>query len=1335
MISRDNIKDIYPLTAFQEGIAFHDLLEREAGGDGQRSYFQQMRFSIRGPLDVAAFDRAFAVVVARHDMLRTVFRLTGGDRALQIVLKARPFACDIVDLSALPPQDRAARVEAYAKAQRETPFDLQRDVLLRVGVLVETRDTARVVFSFHHILMDGWCIGILQDELTRAYQAYARGAEPELPRPVPFSAFVKASLARRERAGLGYWRDYLAGADTALPLPAARARALGTGRDMRTHTAGFSADLTRRLTARAQASGATFNSLIQALWGLLLAKVEDRADVVFGAMASTRPPDMEGADAILGPCIGMLPLRVRLKAGESVSAFLRRAQAERMDWLENVHCALADIQAASPLRQGLIGHYFVFENYPLEDRFQGAAQELAPGVTIEDVSVYQTSNYDFGVVALPGAELKIALSFNADVVDPDRVARLAAWLEVLAQQVADAPQRAVEDLTLLDAAEHRQVMAWGDGGALPAPAETLRAARAALVAREGAAPALRIGDRIISHAALERQARHLALRLAGLGAIASTPVALHADAGEGLATAMLACLLLGVPYVPLDLPSPPARLAHILADCDARLVLSTAPERLPNLPDGVALLSLEEELARARGAEGAVACTALPPLPADPTAYVIYTSGTTGQPKGVRIGHGALLAYVSWLVQRCGPQFPLRTALLTSPAFDLGYTAVFGALLGGGCLSLLDEEARRDPEQVLALLAAHRLTLLKLTPSYLAMLMATPGGAEAFVGARDLRLILLGGEAQNFADLQQLQRLAPHVSLANHYGPTETTIGCVSGPLDDLARAGEGPQRIGQPIAGARAFVCDHSLRPVPEGVAGELLVGGAGLAQGYVNASPADAARFTRLSLAGEPASGDLPVYRTGDKVRWLPGGQLEFLGRMDDQVKIRGYRVSLKEVEAGLRALPLVADAAAVVDARSGTAELFAYVILAEGAGGDAGALRAALATRLPPAMVPSRFFPVSRFPMTANGKLDRKALEDHWRAPTAEARADAPGSALEEGLRKLWKEVLFLDSVGLEEDFFALGGHSLKAIALVSKAKAALGRQLTLRSLFDHPTIRALAAHLERPLADAAPPPLLKLRAGSPGAPVAFFFPPALGTSTLYRDLTEPLDCDVACYGLQAPGFDADMPFAPSLAAAAALFAAQIVPVESAYPLRLVGWSLGAHFALETARLLEARGRAVTLVLLDAAPGERAPEKGATPPAAFTFVQLRTKPYWGRVLAIMEQLPPQDFARIERLAAHNQAIARAHRPGAPLAAPILCIEAADAVPRAGGAAFRAATRGPFVLQEVGGDHYSMFHPPHVHTVLALLRQVLSASDASASAASGKVASAASAAPSLTV
>ncbi|MFG1420396.1 non-ribosomal peptide synthetase [Roseixanthobacter liquoris] len=1330
MISRDNIKDIYPLTAFQEGVAFHDLLEREAGEEGQRSYFQQMRFSIRGPLDVAAFDRAFALVVARHDMLRTVFRLTGGDRALQIVLKTRPFACDIVDLSALPPQERAARVEAYAKAQRETAFDLQRDVLLRVGVLVETRELARVVFSFHHILMDGWCIGILQDELTRAYQAYARGAEPQLPRPMPFSAFVKASLARRERAGLGYWRGYLAGADTALPLPAARARALGTGRDMRSHTAGFSVDLTRRLAARAQASGATFNSLIQALWGLLLAKVEDRDDVVFGAMASTRPPDMEGADTILGPCIGMLPLRVRVVAGESVSAFLRRAQAERMDWLENVHCALADIQAASPLRQGLIGHYFVFENYPLEERFQGAAQELAPGVTIEDVSVYQTSNYDFGVVALPGEALKIVLTFNADVVDPDRVARLAAWLEVLAQQVADAPDRAVEDLTLLDADEHARVMTWGDGGALPAQAENLRTARVALVARQGEAPALRLGDSVVSHAALEQHARRLALRLADLGATPSIPVALHADAGEGLATAMLACLLLGVPYVPLDLPSPPARLAHILADCGARLVLSAAAERLPDLPDGVALLSLEEELERARGAAGEGACADLPPLPADPTAYVIYTSGTTGQPKGVRIGHGALLAYVSWLVRRCGPDFPIRTALLTSPAFDLGYTAVFGALLGGGCLSLLDEDARRDPEQVLALLAAHKLTLLKLTPSYLAMLMATPGSAAAFAGARDLRLILLGGEAQNFADLHQLKRLAPQVSLANHYGPTETTIGCVSGPLDDLAEAGAGPQRIGRPISGARAFVCDRTLRPVPEGIAGELLVGGAGLAQGYVNASPADAARFTRLSLAADAGAGDVPVYRTGDKVRWLPDGQLEFLGRMDDLVKIRGYRVSLKEVEAALRALPQVADAAAVVDARGGAAELFAYVILAEGAPADAGALRAALAARLPPAMVPSRFFPVSRFPMTANGKLDRKALEEHWRAPAAGPRADEPGSALEEGLRKLWKEVLFLEQVGLEEDFFALGGHSLKAIALVSKAKAALGRQLTLRSLFDHPTIRALATYLERPPADAAPSSLLKLRAATPGAPVAFFFPPALGTSTLYRDLTEPLACDVACYGLQAPGFDADMAFAPSLAAAAALFAAQIVPMESAHPLRLVGWSLGAHFALETARLLEARGRAVTLVLLDAAPEERAPEKGATPPAAFTFAQLRTKPYWGRVLAIMEQLPAEDFARIERLAAHHQAIARAHRPeAAPLAAPITCIEAADAVPRAGGAAFRARTRGRFVLHEVGGDHYSMFHPPHVHTVLSLLRQVLSASDAC-----GSGAPAASAAPSPT-
>lgn len=1312
MIKRDNVKDIYPLTAFQEGLAFHDLLEGESQ-DGPRAYFQQMRFNIRGPLDVAALDKAFSAVVARHDILRTVFRLLHGQKPLQVVLKHRDFKCEVIDLSSLGSETQAAELTSYVEDERARPFDLQRDILLRVGLVKLAPALTHVVMSFHHILMDGWCIGILQNDLTLAYRAFSEGRTPEFPPAQPFSAFVKASLARRDQAGLDYWRGYLAGFDQAVTLPIARPAMPERARDVRTHRVELSEDLTQRLLRLAQANGATFNCLIQSLWGVLLAKLEDREDVVFGAMASTRPLDMPGADTILGPCIGMLPLRVQMRHGECGSDFLRRMQAERIAWLENVHCALADIQTLTPLRQDLIGHYFVFENYPLEERFTGEAQELAPGVTICDVQMFQSTNYDFGVVALPGQSVKIDFTFNASRVDPAGVARLGVFLERLAVQLAEDPSSAIEDLSLLDRGERERLLALGLGPALPDRPRDIRALRREVAAHRGSMPALRAGGRTLSHAELERSARRLAACLVKTeGVSADAPVALHSDAGEGLVTAMLACLLLGVPYVPLDPQSPAARNGHIIGASGARLILSSAPESLAEIETHARVQSLTALL------EASLSYSPdspLPPMPEEPTAYIIFTSGTTGVPKGVRVGHASLIAYVRWLVGRFGEGAELRSALLTSPAFDLGYTAVFGALLSGGALSLFDEDERRDPTRVLEAICADRLTLLKMTPSYLSMLRSAPGAEAAFRRAADLRLFLLGGEAQNFADLKWLKDVAPHLEVANHYGPTEATIGCVSGTLDDLAQAGDGPQRIGKPIAGARLFVCDQSQRLVPFGIAGELLVAGEGLAQGYLNAGAEDAARFTRLDWCG-----GLRAYRTGDKVRWLEDGNLEFLGRMDDQVKIRGYRVSLKEVEAALRALAGVRDAAVVTDLRGGLLEMSAYVILDPASPPTPATLREKLLERVPPAMVPSRFLPVSRFPMTANGKLDRKALAEHWRssAPAGDAEApEAAGSVLEESLRDIWKDVLFMERVGLDDDFFALGGHSLKAILVVSKVKALLGRNLKLRDLFDHPTVRGLAARLEQPQSEPGSERLLRLRAGSSAAPVAFFFPPALGTSTLYRDLVEPLDRDVSCYGLQAPGFDADAPFLPSLAALADHFAALIAPVQSEHPLRLVGWSLGAHFALETARRLEDSGRKVRLILLDAAPVEPGRQKLAPK----TFTELRTTPYWGRVMSILEKLPPDELERIERLARHNHEIVHAAPAGRPIGGDIVCLEAIDAPARAGMAGLRAATGGSFTLHEVGGDHYSMFHPPHVHTVLALLRNVLAANapDGSISAA----------------
>jgi amino acid adenylation domain-containing protein len=1302
MIARETVKDIYPLTPFQEGLVFHDALEREAGGDSPRAYLQQLAVTVRGPLDLPAFVAAWQCLVDRHDILRTVFRPTGADRPLQIVLKQRRLAPDVIDARADGPEAARRAAALYAEAQARRPFDIRRDMLLRLGLIRIAEGETRVVLGFHHLLMDGWCIGLLQDDLGRAYRALAVGAAPHLPPAVPFGRFVKAADARRTPEALAWWRDYLAGYDTPLALPGRRAgeSSGGDGRDPRTLEIGLGRDLSDRLAARAATLGVTAGTMLQTLWGMLLAKVEGRRDVVFGAVASTRMPDLPGSEAILGPCIGMLPVRVRFSGRESAADLLRAAQRESVERLARVHCPLAEIQGVSAPRAGLIDHYFVYENYPLDEGFRGEAQLLAPGVTIHDVRPFETSSYDFGVLALPGAETRLAFSFNAARVDPEAVARLGRWFAILAAGVAEAPDTAVDALTLLDAGEAARVAAWGRGAPV-APAEPVAATWPSLARSRDDAPALRVGDRTVTYDALAERAARLAGWLHRAAGVApGEPVLLLAEADDRMAVAMMACLLLGCPFVPVEPDHPAARIAHVARDSGARLALTNRdPGRFPDL--AVPVVSL----ARAEG-EADPAPGPLPEAGADPTAYIIYTSGTTGRPKGVRVGQRALANYARWFNTLPGTGAHLRTMLVTSPAFDLGYTGLFGALLGGGCVSLLGEDERRDPGLVLDRLGAHGITVLKATPSYLGLLLAVPDG-EARLAAAPLRLLLLGGEPQDFALLQRLRALCPSLRLFNHYGPTETTIGCAAGPLDDLAEAGAGPQRIGRPIAGARVLVTDDALRPVPAGLVGELVVGGEGVAQGYVDAAPADAARFTILPGAGDSGE-DLRVYRTGDRVRWLPDGCLEFLGRTDDQVKVRGYRVSLKEVEAALRSLDGVSAAAVLAETRAGVPELVAYLVPADGAVLTPAALRAALAQLLPAAMLPARFLPVSRFPLTPNGKLDRAALRQHHRPAPAAPAEPAPATATEARLRAIWQEVLFLEKVGLDDDFFALGGHSLKAILIAARVQAATGRPLPLRSLFDHPTIRGLAAHLEA--GTPSPDGLVLLRRGAAGAAVVGFLPPALGTATVYREVVEPLRTDRACLGLQAPGFDCDAPFAGSLAEYGRLFAAMLQPRLDARPVTLVGWSFGAALALATGLQLESEGRSVALVLLDGAPPRA--DRGPTAAAPVVdFASLRTRPYWGRVLAAMDAMPPADLARIERLAQHHHDLARRDDLPGVLNGPITCIEATGGPGRAGMAGFRRFTRDRFELHEVGGDHYSMFHPPNLAQVQALLDGCLGA------------------------
>ena len=1296
--SRDDIQDIYPLTPFQEGLLYHDMLGHD-GDAAQRPYFQQLTFRMSGPLDAAAFERSWAWLIARHDILRTVFRTGGADRPLQIVLKHLPFRLDRHDLSMLAELERAAAIESCIRTERARPFDLQRDLLLRVACLRLGATEHIIVWSFHHILVDGWCIGILQSELAAAYADFVGGREPGLPPAQQFGRHVAWAEKRRGENVLSYWADYLAGYEPVALLPRQRAQPAGPDAPEGRIPIALGSGLSERLVALAQREGVTLNILVQALWGVLLAKHNGRRDVVFGAVVSTRSPDLPGSDSMVGPCIVMLPLRVRYEPGETLRGLLHRLRAQTGEWLSNTNCALADVQARCRTGTALFDHYAVFENYPLDEQFRGAVQQFAPGLTIEDVRSFITTNYDFYISAQSGAHLHLELCFNAQSVSATVAALLAARFRQLALQAADDVGTVIDALPILFPDEAEQILGRWSHGAAPAPlAPNVATARARLLSENGTRPALRVGDRVMTHRALQDAAEATACGLRDRFAVRpGEAVALWALPNEDTAVAMLACLLLGAPFVPLDTAAPPARNRHIVADCGARLMIATGGECPPAL--GLTAASVAELAIAPRHA--------LPEIPEAPAAYIIYTSGTTGMPKGVQVGQAALLNYVGWLARDLGISAADRTALVTSAAYDLGYTGLFGSLLLGGCLSLIDESERREPRRAIEIFRQHRLTWLKATPSFLGMLLTEPAELSA---AQDLRLVLLGGEPQRFADLRQLKAALPGVTIFNHYGPTEATIGCIAGRIgDDLLTDDDPPQRLGRPIAGTRVILCDQAMMPVPPGTAGELIVAGTGLADRYIGAGGADAERFVNLACLG-----GIRAYRTGDWGEWLADGTIGFHGRRDDQVKIRGHRVALGGVERALASMTGIRECAVLAEpSAAGATELIAFFVPHPGSNVSAADLRTALSAILPEPMVPSRFVPLSRLPLTSNGKVDRAALRaDGSRLASIVATAERSGNELEESLRGIWADVLFHEQVGLDDDFFNLGGHSIKAVLLVSRVRKQLKRPLVIRELFDHPTVRQLARHLAGE--QSASNGLLTLRTAPSGAPTALFLPPVLGSSTVYKELIGHFGSELACYGAQCPGFDREETTMDSISALADLFASKANMLGDSGPLRLVGWSMGAHLALETALRLERDGRSLRLILIDSPP--RLPQGRPLvddEPVFADLDELARSPYWGGVLTkLCASLSPSERTRLERLAVQNRRMLEDYAFTGNVTADLFCIEALDNAAPSGMAGFGTVTSGRCVVQRVSGDHYSMFQPPNLEGLAQRVERALMAS-----------------------
>ncbi|HEV8580106.1 MAG TPA: amino acid adenylation domain-containing protein [Thermoanaerobaculia bacterium] len=1034
-----------PLSFSQQRLWFLDRLK-----PAQPTYNVPALLLWEGDLDVPALERSLAAIVARHESLRTTFGVVDGE-PVQVIGPAGSFRLPVADLRGLPSGDREAEAERRAVRLARLPFDLARGPLVRFLLLQVGARDHRLAVVFHHIVADWWSLGVFLRELGDLYNAGEVGAPaPLAPLPVQYADFAVWQrgwlCGERLEAQLAFWRRRLAGVPpldlpTDRPRPALRA-SRGASRPFT-----LPAELSEGLKALARAEGVTRFMVLLAAFQALLGRYSRQSDFAVGTPIANR--NQPWIEDLIGFFVNTLVLRAELGGSPGFRELLRRVR---------------DVALAAYAHQDLPFERLVEELAPRRDlshpplfqvllTFQNEVPALAlPSRTLRLQGLpLGTAKFDLTLALGEGPDgLEGYFEYDADLFDAATAERLTGHFQKLLASALAAPGTAVEELPLLGEAERDQLLAQGNGARGPEPASCVHERFAEQAARHPEAPALACEEVRLTCRELEQRANRLAHHLIGLGVGPEVRVGLCLERSAEAIVALLAALKAGGAYVPLDPAYPGERLARLVRDAEIAVIV-TAAAFLDCLPAGVEAVCLDRdrEAIEERSAEAPALRAGLGNL-----AYVLFTSGSTGHPKAVAVEHRQLAGYVDGVLSRLRLPPGSSYATVSTLSADLGHTALFPALCTGGCLHVISERRVTDPVSFAEYFRRERVDCLKIVPSHLAALQSGPDPA----GVLPARRLVLGGEASSPESVEALRALAPDLGILNHYGPTETTVGVLTYEVGGGAR-GARTVPLGRPLANVRVYVLDRWLQLAPPGVPGELCVGGASLARGYLGRPDLAAERFVPDPFAG--AGGRM--YRTGDLARFLPEGNLEFLGRTDHQIKVRGFRVEPGEIEAALARQPEVREAVVAPHVGlDGAAELVAYVVPETARPVDVAGLRQRLAGELPPHMVPASFVFLEALPLNANGKVDRRALPAPERARPLGVE-EVPASELQRRIAAVWCAVLGAERIGLHDNFFDLGGHSLLLIRVQSRLRQELGREVPVLDLFRFPTVSALAAHL--------------------------------------------------------------------------------------------------------------------------------------------------------------------------------------------------------------------------------------------------------------------------------
>lgn len=1175
------IETSYPLSPMQQGMVFHSLYAGHSGVE-----IEQMIYTLREDLQAEIFVLAWQQVICRHAILRTGFRWEGLDAPVQQVHRTGIPQWRREDWRGSSTEAQQERLAAYLREDRVQGFQLTESSLNRFALFRTGEAEYQFIWTFHHAIIDGHCFVLVLKEVFAFYEALRKGAVPQMPLPRPYSDYIDW-LAEQDLSGAEtFWRDFLKGFTAPTPLIGGHNAYTNEHQQYIEQETRLSAALTGALRGLAKAQGVSLNNLVQGAWALLLSRYSGEQDVVFGATRACRSSALEGAESIVGPFLNTLPMRVKTPFDMPLSEWLKGIRRQHTGLFAYEHTPLMKIQEWSEVPRGrlLFDSLLVFQNYELDSYLRSLGEDWAQ----RDFHLVEQTNYRLAVSAWAGEQLLFRLAYDRRNFADATIHRMLGHLQTLLQGFAAQPLLPIGQLQMLGDEERRQLLyEWN-----PAPPETTEAPGIhqlfeAQAERTPYAVAVMDAAEQLTYRELNARANRLAGYLQSLAVEPEQLVGIAMERCSAMLTAVLGVLKAGAAYVPIDPAYPEERLAAMLADAKPVVVLTLERlrGRLPVCGAKVICMDADWRLIARQSSDQPTAR-----VTSENLAYVIYTSGSSGKPKGVMIEHGSLVNFT----RDAGLDYAIsehdRVLQFASLNFDASAEEIYPCLTQGATLVLRNDAMLTSISTFLETCSQWGITVLDLPTAYWHE-MTLQMAAKKLPLPATLRLVIIGGEAALPERLALWHKaVSPNVRLVNTYGPTEATIVATRSDLQPPAGefaepAGGDNVPIGRAIGNLRAYILDSHLQPVPIGVAGELHIGGSGLARGYLHHPELTAKHFIADPFGKTPGA---RLYKSGDLARFLPDGQIEFCGRLDGQVKIHGFRIELGEIESALLAHPAIKDAVVLAREDSpGEKRLVAYVVPASQEllrqPGLAADLRGFLKNRLPVYMLPAAFVALEALPVNGSGKIARQQLP----AP-ADTDGEAcgeyvkPKNPLQYQLVQIWEELFDRRPIGIRDNFFELGGHSLLSVRMMGRLEQVLGRKLPLATLFAGATIEHLCEALVKEQLASQRAPLVAVQPEGSKPPFFYLHGDFQGGGMYCLSLARHLESEQPFYAIQPHGLEGEA-IPKTIEEMAAEHIKSLRAFQPSGPYQFGGHCNGGLLAFEMARQLESLGEQVTLLVL--------------------------------------------------------------------------------------------------------------------------------------------------------